>query len=201
MRKLEDKIERLWQWFAKKEKEIWQCVEDEIAPERDEITDSLNNLILDFGLFSWQIEEGKNRPYSLTISPNGDMDRLKISRQVIVAAPLLLDWEFHYAKQAKSWDPNLILFDRNMDEQILDISGWKYATRSKAAGKHELFFKIDDIVKLDDEFALAAAEQVTLNELGEETTIRNITSVKLIDKKQQEELTLTDIRQLAAIFG
>jgi hypothetical protein len=187
-KELEGKIEKLWAWFQREEQVIRECVEDELAPRRDEIVEELNNLVLDFGLFSWEI-----RPGVFTISPNGDADRFKISRQIMSEAPLQLQWELHYAKPAKDWDPAMFIYNMNMDEEYIDLSNWSYSAEKDSTGKFELRLLTDNISHLDPDTCESVIQEVVQSFLGEENCIRFVHSVKLVESLSAQSSPLDQL--------
>ena len=96
------KTEALWDWFTANAGRIKSFIEQQSESEREYIVHSLNNLILDLGNFSWDIETGRYTRWMFIISPNGDRELLEKSINIINAAPVLEDWEFHYCKLLKA---------------------------------------------------------------------------------------------------
>ena len=79
---LEKKIDQFWSWFVQMEGPIRSFFTEEEPVNKDLIIESMNNRVLDFGMFTWEIGPGMNQPYYFLISPNGDKERLQISRQI-----------------------------------------------------------------------------------------------------------------------
>ena len=191
----EIKTENLWRWFIANEQHIIDSVLNESVS--DYIIENIDNLILDFGIFTWEIGPGKIKPWFLTISPNGDSDLMKISQKVIEHAPNLDNWEFNYSKPAKDWDRKFIIYDSFMNEQNIDASNWKYVALQNMYGMIELILEATNIKHLDDDTATIAADLFVTNEIGEETKIRKILSVDIVDQlKHQYNLQKTGIQNL-----
>lgn len=182
----EQKIKNLWKWFFANEEKIRNCIENESASEQDYISEQLNNLILDMGVFSWEIGPGNSKDWSLIISPNGDKNLLRKSRGIIEKAPELDKWEFHYNRPARDWDRKFVIYDGYMDEQEINASDWNYVCKKAKNGKTELIFEGSNIKHLDKETALIAANMVIVNEIGEETKINKIASVDIVHKLEIE---------------
>ena len=119
---IDTKIEKLWKWFVANENQIIDSFQNESLV--DFIVGNLDNLILDFGMFAWEIGPGKAKSWFFTISPNGDKDLMVVSKKIMAAAPTLDDWEFNYCKPAKEWDRKFIIYDCNMNQQHIDASNW-----------------------------------------------------------------------------
>ena len=193
----EEKIEKLWKWFFSNEQKIRDCIENKSASEQDYIIEQLNNLILDLGMFTWEIGPGINKPWFFTISPNGDKDLIKKSRKIIDSAPDHADWEFNYCKPAKDWDRNFILYDNFMNEQKIDASNWKYVALQNKDGMIKLILEAKNVGHLDSDTAKTAANLVVLNEIGEENKIYRISSVEIVDElDKKHDSRKADIKDL-----
>ena len=183
--KLNDtKIENLWRWFVANENQIIDSFQNESLVNH--IVENLDNLILDFGMFTWEIGPGKVKPWFLTISPNGDRDLIGVSQKIIEQAPNLDDWEFNYCKPAKDWDRKFIIYDSNMHEQNIDASNWKYVMLRNEDGMIDLILEAKNITHLDHDTARTAAEIIVTSEIGEETKIQKILSVDIVNKLERQ---------------
>lgn len=181
----EEKIEKLWDWFSANEKRIRDCMENDSAIERDYVVENLDNLILDMGVFSWQIGQGIHKPWYLTISPNGDIELIKKSRKIIASAPDHSNWEFHYCKPAKDWDRQFSIYDDDMIKQTINASDWKYVALHHEDGLVELILEAKNIAHLDNDTARTAADLVVINEIGEEAKILSLSSIDIVDQLDQ----------------
>ena len=190
------KIENLWNWFVSNEDEIIDVVDNELAT--DYIVESLDNRILDFGLFSWQIAPGKSKPWRLTISPNGDADLLKVSREIMNNAPQLSNWEFHYCKQAKDWNRTFEIYDELMNEHSVVASNWKFVALPKKGNLVQLIIEADNILHLDDETRFSAGELFVLNEIGEKARIQNVNTIQVVaeieDQYQDQKVSIDQLK-------
>jgi len=183
--KLNDtKIENLWRWFVANENQIIDSFQNESLANH--IVENLDNLILDFGMFTWEIGPGKVKPWFLTISPNGDRDLIRVSQKIIEHAPNLDDWEFNYCKPAKDWDRKFIIYDSNMNEQNIDASNWKYVMLRNEDGMIDLILEAKNITHWDHDTARTAADIIVTSEIGEETKIQKILSVDIVDKLERQ---------------
>jgi hypothetical protein len=181
-----EKIDSLWQWFAANEQKIKDAIEEGTAFEREYITENLNNLILDLGMFSWEIGPGQDAEWALILSPNGDRKRMLQSKQIIETAPMLRNWEFHYSKPARAWDRSFQLYDDFLNEHQVDASGWHFVSLPQADGLIHITLEAPNIEKLDRYTAQTAAEVVVINEIGEESKILHVGAIEIVremDKK------------------
>lgn len=183
--KLNDtKIENLWRWFVANENQIKDSFQNESLANY--IVENLDNLILDLGMFTWEIGPDKVKPWFLTISPNGDRDLIRVSQKIIEHAPNLDDWEFNYCKPAKDWDRKFIIYDSNMNEQNIDASNWKYVMLRNEDGMIDLILEAKNITHLDHNTARTAADIIVTSEIGEEIKIQKILSVDIVDKLERQ---------------
>ena len=178
------KIENLWRWFVANEQQIIDAMLNESGS--DNIIENIDNLILDFGMFSWEIGQGKNKPWFFTISPNGDRERIKISQEIVEYAPNLDSWEFNYSKPAIDWDRKFIIYDSIMNEQHIDASNWKYVALQNKDGMIELILEATNITHLDRDTAKNGADLFVTNEIGEETKIQLILSVDIVGQLESQ---------------
>ena len=180
----EIKIENLWRWFIANEQQIIDAMLNESGSEN--IIENIDNLILDFGMFSWEIGQGKVKPWFFTISPNGDRERFKISQEIIDYAPNLDNWEFNYCKPAIDWDRTFFIYDSNMDEHHIDASNWEYVALQDEYGRIELILEAANISHLDRDTTTTAAELFLTNEIGEESRIQKILSVDIVGQLESQ---------------
>jgi hypothetical protein len=173
------KITSLWEWFAKNEQKIKDAIDRGSAFEREYIVESLNDLVLDLGMFSWEIGPGQEQAWSFTLSPNGDRKRMLQSRKIIDQAPPLLGWEFHYSKPAKAWDRSFQLYDDFMVERTIDASDWHFVVSVQEDLIH-ILLETPELIRLDPDTVQTAAELVIINEIGEEAKILHVGAIEVV---------------------
>jgi hypothetical protein len=183
----ENNIERFWQWFVKTEGMIKQCIENEIAEQKENLVDQLNELILDFGLFSWDIGLDDENNWFLLISPNGNSDMFAISKTIISEAPTHLDWRFYSSRPAKKWNRQFTIYDDEMDVQFIDASDWYFLVFTDEEDNLELVIEANNLDHLDSETAEAAAEQFIIHEIGEGFRIEFISSIIVVSELDLED--------------
>jgi len=173
---MELKIKQFWDWFIDNEYQFREVTDTKTVVEM------LNNQVLEFGLFAWELGEGKQRPHSFTISPNGDKKRLFLSRQIFKQAPDLPLWEFNYCKPIRrGWDFTFELFNSMMIKQSYDASKWEFVLVEEENEKISILLKATNIVTIDFDDLPAVADMVVINLLGEERKINDVHSVRFID--------------------
>ncbi len=193
----DDKIEKLWKWFSSNERQIINCIEKESSSELDYIVEHLDNLILDLGVFYWEIGPSMKKSWYLTISPNGDKDLMKKSKKLIASAPDLVEWEFNFCKPAKDWDRKFMIYDDNNIEQKINALNWKYVALQNEDGMIEIILEAKNIGHLDSHTARTAADLVVLTEIGEEAKILNIRSIDIVDQLESaHDLRKAEIKYL-----
>lgn len=177
----EDKISAFWQWFVKSEKVIKECIELDASPNQDYIVNQMNELILDLGVFTWDIGLDDLNEWFLTISPNGNNDYLKISQEIVLAAPAHINWTFHSSKPAKNWDRKFVVHSYEMEEYPIDAGSWEFVISKNKENTIDLIIVAGNMDHVDPDTAELAANQFLVTELGELITIRRIGSVSIVD--------------------
>lgn len=171
---LQQKIDHFWEWFFEHEN-VFR--EDDVPAE---LVEQLDNHILDFGLFSWQIGDADTKQKFLTISPNGNPKRLELSQQIIDAAPYSGNWEFNYCKQAIDWDYVFEMYDSFMVLQTIDASDWEYTMVEKTSGNVQISLRVMHPSLTDFMDKKAAGDLVMTNILGEEDLIECVEDLILV---------------------
>ena len=182
---LKNKIDHFWEWFVKHERQFRE-ISDPVATR-----ELLDNQVLQFGIFSWEIGVGGSKPHSFTISPNGDAKMLRRSEAIVGEAPDLPDWEFFAAKRAENWDFIFKMFDSTMLQQTINATEWKYLLEMEEEQKLKVIFYAENIDFLDADDKLSAADFVLNQTIGEMDKIYYIDEVSLIevlDENQAEGL-------------
>ncbi len=182
-KKLEQKkVELFWDWFEGYEARIRDVVEDHTPYEREAVVRDLDDQILEFGMFTWEIGLGSARHYYLIISPNGDQQLLTRSRLIIQSAPDLPFWEFHFARPVKEWDLKFSLFDDMMNEHHVNASEWKFVLYQDRNNGIDVLIQAGNMVPLDTETKWTAGNMVVTSLIGEECRINNVNKIEIIDR-------------------
>jgi len=174
-------ISTFWLWFEDNLAHLRDVLTDPGHPSRDYLVDSLNNHLLAIGTFTWDIEAGSSRRWSLTISPNGDADLLELSREIVAMAPDLADWEFYYAKQPSRPELVLTVWDEEMNQQTVDANPWTYVLLPASGDGYDLLIEAPNAAHVDDETLHTTADHLVTALMGEEAKIIRLRSIDLTD--------------------
>jgi hypothetical protein len=153
--------------------------------------DELDRRVLDFGL-RWEVGPGKTKENSFTISPSGDNEKIKLTKEFIRLSPTLDSWEFYNFKQPKvNWD-KLELPEDNIN---ITADNWRYILLKYKDGKKEILIKGDSLDSIDPDLKIVVAETVLTNLIGEE---RMMTELDFVDVLSPDDNTydLHDIKDL-----
>ncbi|MCH2229891.1 MAG: hypothetical protein MK105_06065 [Crocinitomicaceae bacterium] len=182
----EENIVEFWRWFIKNETRIKGCISNKDITEQEKIVKSLNEYILGFGPFSWDIGLNENDDWFLTISPNLDPELLKISKAIIDLAPTHLDWKFYSSKPCKKWNYQLEVYDELMDIFKVDSSAWNFVALEEEDGTIELNFELFNLSQRHDEAIENAITAFIINELGEEVLTTQISNIEIFEQFDAE---------------
>ena len=169
-----NKINEFWDWFSEHE-EKFRIIRDPHAAR-----EMLDNQILQFGVFAWEIGEGRNKPHTFTISPNGNPKMLRRSQAIIGEAPEMKHWEFFAARPARDWDFILEMYDSFMVKQRIDSADWEYLLRMTPGFKIRILLYAENIDFLDDDDKKSAADFVINSVIGEADKIDYVDSIEFI---------------------
>ena len=183
---LKEKIKLFWEWFVVNEALMRDVVKDELHDGRAELVNAIDNQVLNFGMFTWEIAEEKNASFSFTISPNGNIELLQISKGIMKNAPILSHWQFNYAKPAKDWNFQFNVFDDYANEHCIDASAWKFILLPYPHNKTKLIIEAKNIIHLDDNTKDSAGDYVLTHTLGEEYKINNIAAIEIVNEFESQ---------------
>ncbi len=188
------KIKQFWDWFIDNESEFREVTDTK------RVVELLNNQVLDFGLFAWEIGKGVNKPHSFTLSANGDRRRLQLSKDIFKQAPDLRHWEFHYCKPIKEdWDFTFEVFNSMMVKQTYDASKWEFVLVEEDDQKISILLRAKNIVTLDYDDLPSVGNLIVINLLGEETKILDVHKIDFVDEFLPEDekwiFPLPDLRE------
>ena len=169
-----NKINDFWSWFVEHE-EKFRIIRDPHAAR-----EMLDNQILQFGVFAWEIGEGRDKPHTFTISPNGNSKMLRRSQAIIGEAPEMKHWEFFAARPAREWDFILEMYDSFMVKQRVDSADWEYLFRLTPEFKVRILLYAENIDFFDDDDKRSAADFVINSIIGEADKIDYVDSIEFI---------------------
>jgi hypothetical protein len=185
-----EKVENFWKWFAVNEHIIREVLDDDFHPDKNFIVQSLDNHILEFGMFTWEIGPSQNnssdKPFYLIISPNGDKELLSISKSVVKLAPELNDWQFYSSKQVKNADLNFSIYDDNMHERHFDAAEWNFVLSHLPNLETKVILEAKNISHLDSDTKITAAHLALTAILGEEKKINSVAEILIVSEFEEE---------------
>ena len=182
----DDKILEFWQWFVQNENIIKECIENEASLQRKYVVEQLNEHILGLGMLTWDIGLNDEDNWFLMLSPNGKLEMLKVSQNIIDEAPRHMSWLFYASKPAKDWNRKFSVYDDYMDERFIDASPWNYIVFEEEDGTLELIIEAKNLSQLDDEVIETAAEQFVIQEVGEASRILMISTISIMHTLEVE---------------
>jgi hypothetical protein len=170
-------IKEFWEWFKINSTRLQSDIID------DDTIKQIDTRITNFGL-RWEVGPGVAKVNSLTISPNGDFEKLELVKEFIDNAPTLDTWEFYNFKQPKPnhWD-RLELPKYNIN---ISASNWTYTLLRYQDGKKEVLIKGDSLADIDSDYKVGVAEMVLINLIGEE---KMMTEIDYVDVLGQDDNT------------
>ena len=192
------RIESFWTWFVSNEQKIKDVIQQGSGNEKELLVNALDNQILAFGLFKWEIGPGDNRPFFFTISPNGSEELLQISTAIIDAAPYLSDWDFYPALPVKAHQLQFTLFDDFLTEHEIDATTWKAVLNPHFSRKVEIMIEAGNISHLAPETLLEAGDIATTHLLGESLKITHVKKIEVLPKLpetyKEEAFLITELK-------
>ncbi len=134
---------------------------------------------------SWQLEPGFHVECILTISPNGDKELRKETKEIVSFAPAINGWEFYYAKQPIQSGLNFVLYQ---DDGLFHFSAedWEYVLLGFPDNTFDMIIKADSLTGLEKKDQLLAIELALDTIIGEEKKIELILGVDLITDIPEE---------------
>lgn len=181
MVKMADNIISFWNWFKENE--------DDLQPDKitSELINKLDEKILSFGDYNWEIREGSKKSNMLIISPGGNVDLLEETKNIINLSPNLNNWEFCHYKPAKVWDYQFSIEDKGV-KRMINASNWEYVLLKFPNGTYDIIIKADSLNVLPKEYHLTSVDIVLESILGEELSLNLIKNIDLVDKFPDEYL-------------
>ena len=170
-------------------RDFWAWVESELPQMESLLTGKRDDALIDAierrvstlggGGLGWEIGPGVASEYQFVLSPKGNRERLRLTRELVRQCPDVPGWEFHPAKPPKEWTERVIELG-SLESARVCFDEWDY---SLTAFNSREFFDIDlyppEMVDgpVDahlDRMAYLLAE----GELGEEFLIERIGEIR-----------------------
>jgi len=170
------KIKQFWQWFSE------NCEKFGPEFENSALLNELDDRITSLGDFTWEVGPGKTKSNALVISPNGDIEQLGKTKEIIRNAKECEEWEYFFAKPPKEWDLIFEFETASGDLMQIDASGWDYVLLKYEDGMFEIIVKAYSLRQLDEEDRQVIAEIVLDGVLGEEVRIQKICAIEVVNE-------------------
>ena len=182
-----DLVLDFWSWFENHQSHILEAItQDNDEWLRENLTVRVRSLQKRkvCPRLNWEIGPGRKKRWSFVVSPVV-RDNVGLTRFAIENAPEFPDWEFHYAKPAKTGNPFAIdLADERGNRVTIDASEWSYLINpcGLRAGARGVLFVGDGVTYLSQNERKRIAYLVLDNVLGEEKVFELIGEAMLLDK-------------------
>ncbi len=175
-----DNIKKIWDWFVLNQGSLF--------PEMitTDLINELDSKILSLGNFSWEIREGLTKDNLLIISPNGNVELLDSTKEIIKRSPNLPNWEFLHYKPAKEWDFKLSIQEDDNVQKIIDAIEWEYVLFKFSDGTYDIIIKADSIKNLPVSDKNLIADIVLESVLGEKLSLSLIKNIEFVDEFKKE---------------
>lgn len=176
---------KFWDWF--------KSISDDLLldPTRSDLIYQIDDRVNQLGRFDWEIGPWKDDSFYFAISPNLDVMKLELTRQIIQYAPKCKRWCFLASKPPKNDWHGIWKMKSEIGKSILvNSNNWEYILYEFDNNSFDIDIKIDDI---DDNININVAIDIALTGyLGEEnymTLIKNIKVVTSFDEELQSKAT------------
>ncbi|MGG9962693.1 hypothetical protein [Ferruginibacter sp. SUN106] len=177
---LDFQITEFWNWFAKNSNGFDPSNFDK------GLMKELDHKIVNWEL-SWEIGPGFTKEYSLTLSPNGNINLLAQTNNIIDQAPMLDAWEFYSSKQPKQNWQRAKLIDKGLEFEATD---WTYILLQYPDDKVEILVKADNLKSLDKNSKEIAVDLILTNLLGEQIKMTQLDFIDIVnDFENENEIT------------
>ena len=170
------KIDEFWAWFRGIAKQLESDDENAIL-----VTELDKRMRLLAPGLSWEIGPGLLSPMQFVVSPELDRDRREQARAIIKRAPVLTGWEFHSARQPKSWDYSIELYTGGRVVR-LNASGWTFVLLRYPDNAYEILIRGDNIDFLNDDERVEVATILLESILGEDALLDRIHEFDLVNQ-------------------
>ncbi len=181
-----NKIEDFWKWFSGIEKQYRKFfTEEEVNTQL--LIEAMNNRVLDFGQFKWEMREGKQGVFQFIISPNGEHELFEISQRITNAAEPHDNWQFLPALPPEKTDFKFQIYDDGMRLCDVDASEWKCFLEKEVDGLIGVTIKAENIDHLDSDTQIAAGETIIKKLIGEAKFIDHVAGLGVVDAFLESE--------------
>jgi hypothetical protein len=176
-------IDDFWRWFSDNAHSI--------AALKGNAVDELDSRVAALGEFAWEIGPAPCGTTSLSISPDGDSERLNETRRIVARAPRVEGWLFFPARQARESAETCVVCDESGVERTVDASTWEFVIYRHSDGYVELLVRPGaSTAALSAELVDAATTLVVDAILGEEQRLTTFDVVETVSEWTDRERRL-----------
>lgn len=147
-----DAVRRFWQWFTANAERLkilhsrgqFESLAEEVNQELDRVDPQL----------AWEMGAGKEKPWLLTISAEGNPKFREIANLMVEGAPELREWEFYSSRPARPAPATVRLPESG---ERFETSEWEFVpVEQSERGGLDLVVVDDQLARSDRESALTA---------------------------------------------
>ncbi|MET0465208.1 MAG: hypothetical protein ABW007_18750 [Chitinophagaceae bacterium] len=176
-------IKSFWEWFAN------NAYRMNLESASDAFLAELDEQVVNLGDFAWEIGPGFHKENQFVLSPHGDKEILKQTRDVIGKAPVMDKWEFYPARQPLQGN---LVFVLNTDpgEISFDATNWQYILYQFHDGTFDIILKAPNIAALSPADQSLAARLAIDGAIGEEKRIELFVDIEVVEAFEDGEKPL-----------
>jgi hypothetical protein len=175
-----NKIIKFWEWFESISQDLL------LDPTRKDLISQLDNSVSRLGSFGWEMGPLKENICYFAISPNLDVERLKITRQIIDLSIKCKGWDFLPSKPAKyDWKGIWKMRNDFGKEILVNSNKWEYILYEFDDKTFDMDILIGG-VDGDLNTCYSAIDIALTGYLGEEEFMRLIKNIKIVDVFEAE---------------
>jgi hypothetical protein len=172
----EAKVHEFWSWFASVAAQLGKNFRN------SSITDELDTRLGELGQLVWELGPGLDAEHALVVSPDGDPERLPISRHIVALAPNIQGWEFHPARPPKQWELQFSIESDEGETIPIDARSWRYVMLKFPDGTFDVLFEQPNATEIDEGDRWTACMILLDGLLGEATRMAFIGDVEPVLK-------------------
>lgn len=183
-------IINFWGWFQENLYDFEMLALGKKGVTTAEVNSKVNSL---GDGFVWEVGPNKSGEFQFVISPNGNLERLRLTKKIVSLSPKLEKWSFCSAKPKKEWDRHLELY-KNNEKITVNFSEWKYFL---TGFDNNSFFDVNFVLKPVSELVnvdfYELAGLFVEAELGEELMMDIIDKINIFNElASDQEYDLTE---------
>ena len=182
---------KFWEWFSRIVGALGQDFSNRA------LLDELDARVASLGPVSWEIGPGLERPNLLVITPDGDPEYLRLSKDIVDLAPSILDWEVHPAKPPKQLEHLNFSFTIAGRVEKINADNWGYLLSQYPDYYFDIVVVAPSLRSIPQKFHGVAVKTVLDSILGEALRLEHIYDIDVVtDESSIPERQPNNIRAL-----